>query len=164
MVFEACLAALDAHPQVIALQGERLSRSFPIPVSGKGGEHWFAVFYFAKTGFPPAPPKIWPPQYRLVFSCNALQIQGVEKLASATAALGTHDFAPGMDMSSYVQMRSRLFALYDRLGNQLWQGRQDAHAAEWREAGKIWDQISEKPLQNWYQSLNPSFFAALHAP
>lgn len=164
MVFEACLAALDAHPQIVALQGERLTRSFPIPVLGQSGEHLFSVFYFAKTGRPPTPPKIWPPQYRLIFSCNSLQILGVEKLPVGTVALGEHDLAPGMGMSSYLQMRSRLFALYDSLGNHLWQNMQQVHAAEWREAGKIWDQISEKPLQKWYQSLNPTFFAAIHAP
>lgn len=164
MTFEACLAALDAHPQVIALQGERLTRSFPVPVAGSGGEHLFAVFYFSKTGLPPAPPKVWPPQYRLVFACNGMQIVGVEKFPPGTAALGTHDFVPGMNMSSYLQMRSRLFSLYDQLDKQLWQGKQTANANEWREAGKIWDQITEKPLQKWYQSLNPAFFAALHTP
>ena len=147
-------------------------QSLPIPV--RAG-HMHVQFFFCPTQLSPREGlRLAPPNYleRIDVETGALIDLRAVKPAEfgqrhgADEPIGAIVLPPDLTPERYVDLRTRLFQLYDRLMPQFAAGAtrpSDAMRDDAREFRLLFDRLREAPLAEYYAAVGADFFAWLEA-
>ncbi len=140
------------------------SRGYPVPFMFEGRPH-LAVLFFLRKGRPPEPPLITAPGWIIYIDVpTGTQLSSRTLAMDPTVTLGQHAIDPPLDMPGFVAAEQRLYALMTDLLPMLANlagGVPDALLERAIVFGRLWRQLSQKPLASPYRALNPAWFDAL---
>jgi hypothetical protein len=167
------VGAIEANPVVLRQIPDELALSFPIPIY-YFNRFLMAFMYFRKVGFPPARPKVYPPEYWVIIDPETKDIvelttakpEYIQITYLPNQPLGEHKLSLPLSVKEYLEKKAMLYDLYDCI-LPLYKTAKNSLAEDEKQAihqfYNIFNLLSEKPLLPFYRALNPDFFSWLES-
>ena len=146
-----------------------------LPVPTRHQNQMAIAFMFCSWIIRPGPLRIWPPSEvawldpvsgKFITSVKVSPADFGQTHSANEPMKGEEGKLSGVSVESFIEMRNRLFALYDVLF-EVWatnpSTRSSALQSAAREFLKIFDQISEPPLRPYYDALGREYFEWVQA-